>query len=374
MSDPAERSAPRPAPTSLNASDPSAGNASDPSAVVPSYRALALQTRCDAINPDREPGAARTRMARTIERLGGQIRASLAFYGPDVRLIVLPEYFLTGFPMGESVDEWIAKACLREGCAEYDALGAIAQKHDLFLAGNAYEVDDHFPGKYFQTCFVIAPGGDVILRYRRLNSMYATTPHDVWQAYLDRYGIDGVFPVARTAIGNLASLASEEILYPEFARCAVVRGAEILLHSTSEIHHAAPTPKDIAKRARAIENLAYVISANSAGIAGTAIPESSTDGGSKIVDHRGLVIADAGPGESISACGDIELAALRRHRRRPGMANLLSRQRFEVYNAVYSETSVYPPNTLADKDPSRAHFQATQEQAIQRLVDLGVLS
>ena len=38
------------------------------------------------------------------------------------------------------------------------------------------------------------------------------------------------------------------------------------------------TPKDIAKRARAIENQVCLISANSGGIAGTGIPEASTDG------------------------------------------------------------------------------------------------
>jgi hypothetical protein len=64
----------------------------------------------------------------------------------------------------------------------------------LFLAGNAYELDRHFPGLYFQTSFVIAPSGDVVLRYRRLNSMFAPTPHDVWSKYLDIYGLDGVFP------------------------------------------------------------------------------------------------------------------------------------------------------------------------------------
>ena len=48
--------------------------------------------------------------------------------------------------------------------------------------------------------------------------MYAPTPHDVFSRYLDIYGLEGVFPVARTEIGNLAAIASEEILYPEIAR------------------------------------------------------------------------------------------------------------------------------------------------------------
>src|SRR2546430_2207941 len=74
----------------------------------------------------------------------------------------------------------------------------------------------------------------LVLRYRRLLSMFAPSPWDVWDAFLDRYGIDAVFPVATTEIGRLAAIASEEILYPEIARAHAVKGAEILLHSTSE--------------------------------------------------------------------------------------------------------------------------------------------
>ena len=68
---------------------------------------------------------------------------------------------------------------------------------------------------------VIGPNGDVVLRYRRLTSCFEPTPHDVWDRYLDVYGADAIFPVARTDIGNLGTIASEEILYPEITRCIV---------------------------------------------------------------------------------------------------------------------------------------------------------
>ena len=92
------------------------------------------------------------------------------------------------------------EAALEPEGAEYEALAALAQKHDLFLAGNAYETDRHFPGLYFQASFVIDPAGSTVLRYRRLVSLFAPTPHDVWDRYLDIYGLEGVFPVARKSI------------------------------------------------------------------------------------------------------------------------------------------------------------------------------
>ncbi|KAF3890687.1 MULTISPECIES: nitrilase-related carbon-nitrogen hydrolase [Nostocales] len=340
---------------------------------IESFRALALQVTCHAINQLTDRQEVGLLMQDTINRLAKQIAASIAFIGSDCRLIVLPEYFLTGFPMGESLAVWKEKACLEMAGAEYEALGKIAQQYKIFLAGNAYEVDPNFPGLYFQTCFVIDPSGTVILRYRRLNSMFAPTPHDVWDKYLDCYGLEGVFPVAKTAIGNLAALASEEILYPEVARCLTMRGAEIFLHSTSEVYGKERTPKEAAKICRAVENMAYVVSANSAGIANTAIPSASTDGGSKILDYRGLVLAETASGESMAAFAEIDLAALRRYRRRPGLNNLLSRQRLELYAQSYSQSHFYPANTMLDKQVDRKHFIQTQQETIERLAKLGVI-
>ena len=341
------------------------------------FYALALQTRCDAINQLSED-TARQRMRESIERIAVEVRASKGFIGPDVRLVVLPEYFLTGFPMGDPVDVWARKAAISPGGPEYTALGEIATANDLFLSGNVYERDTNFSDLYFQTSFVLNPSGDVVLRYRRLISMFAPTPHDVWDRYLDLYGADAVFPVADTEIGKLAACASEEILYPEIVRAHALKGAEIILHSTSEVGSPELTPKDIAKRARAIENLVYVVSANSAAISDAGIPKDSTNGMSKIVDYKGLVLANAGVGESMVANAELDLTALRRHRHRTGMANTLARQRLELFASAYGDHSVYPANTLLDNDgnhvvPKREHFIRTQQSVIETLSKSGLI-
>lgn len=344
------------------------------SATTEAYRALALQLTCHAINQAIDRPEARTLMQQAIARISSQIAASIAFIGADCRLVVLPEYFLTGFPLGEPFATWADKACLEIGGAEYEALGQIAQKHRIFLAGNAYELDPYFPKLYFQTCFVIDPSGNVVLRYRRLNSMFAPTPHDVWDEYLEHYGLDGVFPVAKTEIGNLAAIASDEILFPEVARCLMMRGAEVFLHMTSEVYGSKErSPKDIAKLSRAIENMAYVISANTAGIAQIPIPIASADGGSKIIDYRGLVLAETATGESMAAFAEIDLAALRRYRRRPGLTNLLSRQRFELYAESYRQAQFYPVNTMLNGEVDRKHFIQTQQATIAHLDDSEVI-
>ncbi|MEM8524441.1 MAG: nitrilase-related carbon-nitrogen hydrolase [Bacteroidota bacterium] len=338
------------------------------------YKALALQVVCEAVNRVKTKEAAEAVMLKTIERLDAQIRASKAFIGRDTKLVVLPEYFLTGFPMGESIPAWKDKACLEIDGKIYEALGKIAQKHQVFLSGNAYELDEHFPNLYFQTSFVIDDTGEAILRYRRLNSMFAPTPHDVWDKYLEIYGYESLFPVTKTEIGNLACIASEEILYPEVARCLMMRGAEIFLHSTSEVGSPQLTRKNIAKAARAIENMTYVVSANSAGIANIDIPINSTDGSSKILDYNGLILAEANTGESMVANATIDLAALRAHRKRPAMSNYIARQRFEIYAPSYTNHHFYPSNSISENPAFvKQDFVKNQLETIEKLGTDGVI-
>ena len=138
------------------------------------------------------------------------------------------------------------------------------------------------------------------------------------------------------------------------------------------------TPKDIAKRARAIENVVYVVSCNSGGIADSPIPMNSVDSMSKIVDFHGHVLAAATIGESMVANAELDLAALRRYRRRPGMPNVLARQRLELFAESYTKHTIYPANTLLDDAgehvvPERSHFVETQRRTIDKLVKKNLL-
>lgn len=121
------------------------------------YRALALQFAHMAIGMALDAVASRKLMMESIDRLDRQLGASKAFIGNDLRLVVLPEYFLTGYPMGATFGAWRTKACLDVDGEEYAALGEVAGDHDVYLSGNAYETDEHFADLYFQTSFVIDP-------------------------------------------------------------------------------------------------------------------------------------------------------------------------------------------------------------------------
>lgn len=344
----------------------------------PRYSACALQVVCDAVNQDATIEAARSRMMASIARIGRQVATAKGFLrtfnGTELKLVCLPEYFLTGFPLRESREDWKAKASVDMDGPEYAALADIARRSGVYLGGNLYENDPNFPQLYFQTNFVIAPSGETVLRYRRMISLYTPTPYDVWDEYLELYGYDAVFPVVETEIGRIGSIASEEILYPEIARAHALKGAEILLHPTSEVGSPKLTVKDVAKRARAIESMAYVVSANSAEIIGTPVPAASTDAMSKIVDWSGAVLAEAESGESLNANAVIDLPELRATRNRTGMANMQSRLPLAAFAPTYAETTRATPNTMAGRPMlSQQEALARQRAVIERMRADGLL-
>jgi hypothetical protein len=99
---------------------------------------------------------------------------------------------------------------------------------------------------------------------------------------------------------------------------------------------------------------------------------------SKIVDFLGEVRVEAGYGESSVACAEIDLAALRRYRLRPGMGNLLARQRLELFAPVYGGAPIHPANLLIGPDgrffiPERSFFASVQRKVIERLAAAGLV-
>ena len=81
------------------------------------------------------------------------------------------------------------------------ALGALARRLGCYVAAAAWERDDDWPDRFFNGACIIGPGGDVELRYRKLNEgnfhagVTGTTPADVLDEYERRLGPDALFPV-----------------------------------------------------------------------------------------------------------------------------------------------------------------------------------
>jgi predicted amidohydrolase len=289
------------------------------------------------------------------------------------KLVVMPEFALQGPPHGMPVRQWVDLACCTIPGPITEPFQKFAQDHRIYIGGHQFDCDPEWPGRYFNTCFLIGPSGDVILRYRRINTAAFPSPHDFMDAYLARHSMAEVFPVAITELGRIAMIPCGEINVPEVARVYMMQGAEIILHPTNSPRRPA---QEAAKIVRAAENMVYVISANVAGSIGFSYDGSIPGGRSHILDYLGRTLAyEDGNDETVKVSGMIDLTELRAARKKDtGTANPLLRARWEMYRPFFANASFYPPNQfletpMVDNDSAKPVLAAS----LQNMAKAGVI-
>lgn len=291
-----------------------------PALESPSYGALLVQSLHVNVTGREDRDAV---YARNIDHIFSIMDGFASI--PTVRLAVIPEFGLHGVGFGWPVERFIEMAITLPG-PESDRLAAYAQRNRIYICACAYEKDPDWPGRFFNTAFILDDSGNLIHRYRKimcadLSGMQpVTTPGGVMRHYIDRYGFDGLFPVARTPLGNLATMVCFDVNFSETARALVRRGAEVILHPTSEPHNGWRAGWDLGRRARALENRAYILSAAIGGSyrnLDETMPSFFERGFSKIIDPTGeIALIAEGPGP-VPLMGDLDIAALRRLRADP---------------------------------------------------------
>jgi predicted amidohydrolase len=337
------------------------------------WRATCIQTpsRLACAAPDKAAA-----WAIIEDNLAQAIRLIEQAVGSDTppQLVLLPEFAFQGPPHGMPVVDWIAQACCAIPGPITAPLQALARRHAVFIAGHQFESSAEWPGRYFNSCFLIDPSGDVILRYRRINTAAFPSPHDFMDAYQARYTPADTFPVVDTALGRLTMIPCGEINVPEVARVMMMQGAEVVLHPTNSPMRPA---QEAAKIVRAAENMMFVVSANVAGGIGFSRDGSILGGRSHIIDYTGATLAyeaEAAPCSNVSAM--IDVAALRAARRRDsGTMNPLLRARWEMYRPFYATAAFYPPNSFLDAPMTDiAATKALLAASLDNMAKAGVLA
>ncbi|MBV8535264.1 MAG: amidohydrolase [Alphaproteobacteria bacterium] len=335
------------------------------------WRATCIQMKSRLATQAADRAGAWETIRGNLDRALTMIEATCAVATPP-KLVVLPEFAFQGPPHGGTIAEWIDKACCPIPGDITAPLQDLAKRRRIFIAGNQFEFDPVWPGRYFNCCFLIDPAGAVILRFRRINTASWPSPHDFMDAYVAHHGIDGTFPVVETELGRLAMIACGELAVPEVARVLMMRGAEIILHPTNEGESAA---QEAAKIARAGENMVYLISADVAGGIGFSADGSVQGGRSRIVDFRGNTLAFHGPADETTLSAMIDVEALRAARRDLGMGNTLLRSRFEMYRGFYAGAAFYPANAFLSQPMAESSAARTvAEKALENLTRAGVVA
>ena len=321
--------------------------------------ATAVQMPSRPVADAADRAAAWNRIHENLDVALSMAESALRQHRPD--LLLFPEFAFQGPPRGRGAREWIDLACCPVPGPITEPLQSLATAKRVYVAGNQFEWDPEWPAAFFNTSFLIDPGGDLLLRYRRVNTTMAVSPHDLMTEYLARYGLGGSFPVAATELGRLAIVPCGELSVPE-----------VILHPTNDRRSKL---QELSKIARALENLVVVVSANVAGLAGADTDGTALAGCSKIVDFGGSVLADAGPGADPDlVTAEIDVDGLRQARASTRPSNRLLYGRFEMYAPLYASARLYPGDRLrGGKAPSQAEAAAAQQEARENLARLGLL-
>ncbi|MEO5857909.1 MAG: nitrilase-related carbon-nitrogen hydrolase [Pyrinomonadaceae bacterium] len=304
------------------------------------YSAAACQTALS--NP-----VERRQMKANTDRILSMIDSAVAGSAPflPVRLVVFPE-FAHAAPVFASANELIEKLAVEIPNEHTDRLEKKAKEHGIYIqSGSMLEVDPRWPGAVFNTTCLIGPKG-ILYKYRKVNTWIPyevhTSPHDI-----EGYD-EPLFPVADTEIGRLGCAICYDWLFPESLRQLTANGAEVLIRVSAYMDPWNATPPmdwwTVINRARAIENIAYVVASNQAASL-HQYPPYSWSGGSQVVDFEGRLLADAspGPGERI-VVAPIDISALRHERSSRRGHHMLAHLRTEAY-PIYRER-IYPPGTV----------------------------
>jgi predicted amidohydrolase len=163
-------------------------------------------------------------------------------------------------------------------------------------------------------------------------------------------------------------------LFPEAMRQLVANGAELLLRVSAYMDPWGATPPmdwwTVINRARAIENIAYVVASNQGASLRHYAP-FSWPGGSMVVDYDGRILAQADPGagEKI-VVAEVDLGALRAARKERLGHNHTAHLRTEAY-PVYKRGH-FPAGTYRSaRDPAGDRTVEDNERHIrQSLADL----
>lgn len=195
----------------------------------------------------------------------------------DADLVVLPELWPTGY---FAFDRYAAEAETLDG-ATVTALRTAAARHRVHLMGGTF-VERHGQA-LTNTAVLIGPDGDVLLTYRKIHLF----GYQSEEAQLLAPGRDA--PVARTALGGIATSTCYDVRFPELYRAFVDDGAELVIIPAAW-PHARLEHWRLLLRARAVENQAVVIACN-----GTGDDHGTQLGGhSMVIDAWGDVIVEAG--------------------------------------------------------------------------------
>lgn len=275
-------------------------------------------------------------------------------FGGRSDLLLFHEFPITGF------SEWTRdqhyRLALEIPGPETAALAQRAKQYHCYIVFGTYAKDlVNWPGHILHLMVMVKPDGGVVQHWKQRNvrgmfpgsEQYTSVIYDVYDQFVEMYGVDAVIPVARTDIGNIGMSAVQ--FEPELFRCMAFKGAEIICRvATGGFEF-----DDM--RLTSYHNSLYTMICNNSVSTGGRNPgffEDASFGGSgrsAVFGPRGVELCKAGPFETRETAR-LPMAEFRARHRIPDLHLHLYKPVFDAYQERYppSGYSTYLPKDKRD--------------------------
>ena len=226
----------------------------------------------------------------------------------EAKLVVLPENFAI---MGMTeVDKVAIAETAGEGPIQ-QFLSQQASKHGVWIVGGTVPIESSGTGKVYSASLLYNDSGDMISRYDKIH-LFDVMLEDSNESYNESETIESGndVVVVDTPFGKLGMAICYDLRFPELFRAMADVGMEICVLPSAFTNLTGRAHWESLLRARAIENLCYIIAPDQGGYHKNG---RETYGDSMIVDPWGVVLNRLPHGTGV-VVSDVDLEKLRKTR------------------------------------------------------------
>jgi len=229
--------------------------------------------------------------------------------GDGAGLVVLPENFAF---MGKQDRDLCA---LREAPGDgplQEFLTQLARRYGIWLVGGTIPLEAHDNSKVRAACLVFDDQGKQVARYDKIH-LFDAHLVETDERYVESENIEpgDQVVVVDSPFGRLGVAVCYDLRFPELFRKLLDQDMDVICLPASFTAITGKAHWEILVRARAIENLSYVVAAAQGGF---HINGRETHGHSMIVDPWGTVLAQVPRGTGYVSC-ELDLTYLANSRR-----------------------------------------------------------
>ncbi len=225
------------------------------------------------------------------------------------KLAILPENF--ALMAMHSTDNLDIREKYGTGTIQ-DFLSEQAAHFGIWLVGGTLPIVTDNPRKYRAACLVFDETGECVARYDKIHLFDVTVTSN--EQYCESKTIDAGHQVVvvDTPYGRLGLAVCYDLRFPELFRCMHAQGVALIALPSAFTAATGKVHWEVLVRARAVENLSYMIAANQGGY---HVNGRETYGNSMIVDPWGVMLTRLNRGAGM-ICADLDMkkqASLRRN-------------------------------------------------------------